>query len=504
MQFAHKTFAAFLFIIAACAPSTHAQQFSALWGEHGEKWSPKSRLPDFSFAGYHSGEDKLPTVKVVANVRDFGAKGDGEKDDTQAFLSAIKATDSGAVMIPEGRYKITQILSIEKPHVVLRGAGPDKTILFFPKSLEDLRAAPTTNPAKRPISEYSWSGGLAWIKGDYQGATIGPIVTQPLRGDRDVELEAPAAGLAVGDRVAIEQRDDEQKTLLTYLYSGDPGDVKKITTPMTVRFVSRVAAIHGTTVTLERPLRYDIRKTWQPVLRRFESTVYESGIEDLAIAFPNTPYTGHFTEVGNNGIAINGALDCWVRNVHLQNCDSGIFCGGLFCTVDGVVIESKRTAKDGTTGHHGITGNTDCIVTNFDINTRFIHDLSVELLTAGAVFKNGKGVDLALDHHKRAPHENLFSNLDLGEGSVTWRSGGDTSLGKHSAARGTFWNLRAIRNQTLPPENFGPDSMNFIGLQTDQKSILEPDGKWFETVAPAQLQPVELHAAQLKRRLESH
>lgn len=48
---------------------------SALWGVAGEAWAPTSRLPDFSYAGYHAGERPIPDVPVAANVRDFGARG---------------------------------------------------------------------------------------------------------------------------------------------------------------------------------------------------------------------------------------------------------------------------------------------------------------------------------------------------------------------------------------------------------------------------------------------
>ncbi|MCX6906896.1 MAG: hypothetical protein NTY01_02510 [Verrucomicrobia bacterium] len=58
---------------------------SDLWGTAGEKWTPQSRLPDFSFAGYHAGEAPIPDVAVKASVKNFGAKGDGVADDTAAF-----------------------------------------------------------------------------------------------------------------------------------------------------------------------------------------------------------------------------------------------------------------------------------------------------------------------------------------------------------------------------------------------------------------------------------
>src|SRR5436190_2158657 len=83
--------------------------YSELWGRAGEKWTPQSRLPDFSFAGHHCGEQPIPDVPVAANVHEFGAKGDGETDDTAAFKAAIAATNAGAILVPAGRYKISDI-----------------------------------------------------------------------------------------------------------------------------------------------------------------------------------------------------------------------------------------------------------------------------------------------------------------------------------------------------------------------------------------------------------
>ena len=117
------------------------QTHSDLWGKDGELWSPESRLPDFSFAGYHCGEDPLPNEKAVTDVCRFGAKGDGKTDCTEAFKKAIEATDKGVILIPAGRYIINDIIWITKPGIVLRGAGPGKTILSM--SVSFLSAPPT-------------------------------------------------------------------------------------------------------------------------------------------------------------------------------------------------------------------------------------------------------------------------------------------------------------------------------------------------------------------------
>jgi hypothetical protein len=294
--------------------------------------------------------------------------------------------------------------------------------------------------------------------------------------------------------------DDNEMTLLDYLYSGDPGDTSKVKQPVQTTFISRVAAVDGSEITLERPIRYDVGAAWSPVLRRFRPTVTEVGIEDLGFHFPNRPYGGHFTEMGWNAIALSDVSDCWVRNVTITNSDSGIFLEAVFCTATGIVMESERETFEENTGHHAISMGTDCLVDDFDIRTRYIHDITVSYLDMGNVIKNGRGTNLSLDHHKKAPYENLFCNLDAGQGTVLWSSGGGASLGHHCGARGTFWGIVSETFQTWPPENFGPDSMNLVGVRTLEQTQRDPDGRWLEAIPPNELTPTDIHAAQLERR----
>ena len=475
---------------------------SDLWGKDGEKWSPESRLPDFSFAGYHCGEDPLPNEKVTTDVLRFGAKGDGRTDSTQAFREAIDETEKGVILIPAGRYIISDIIWITKPGIVLRGAGQGKTIIVCPKTLEDVRPNMGANSGGKPTSGYSWSGGFLWAKGSIKQNKIASISEDCKRGSRELKIEKTTKTLRKGQRITIEMKDDAQKTLLNHIYSGDSGDTAKIS-KQTIRMVNRVVSASGTSVTLERPLRLDIRKSWSPVLKTYEPTVSEVGIEELSIEFPVKPYPGHnFTERGMNGIAMNRVADCWVRNVQISNSDSGIFLDGDFCTADGVVLDSKRSEEKGTTGHHGILLGQDCLVQNFEFKTHFVHDFTLNYAKSGNVVKNGKGINLSLDHHKIGPFENLFCNIDVGKGGEIWLSGGGGSLGKHCGARGTFWCIKSQDNIDWPPLRFGPDSMNIVGVKTSTKSTKDPKGKWFEAIAPEQLQPADLHASQLARRLK--
>jgi len=487
------------------ASSQHARaDTSALWGERGEKWSALSRLPDFSFAGYRSGEAPIPTPPVKASVRDFGAVGDGQADDTAAFKRALEAVQNGALLVPAGRYKITDILTIRKSNIVLRGEGPDKSVLFFPKPLEQIQPKAEATTTGLATSGYSWSGGLIWVQGSATGADLGLLQSPALRGSSSIELAAAAGGkIAVGQRVEIEQEDAGGTSLLKYLYGGQPGEVSKIPNPR-IRFVSRVTAVDGARLSLQRPLPTDVLPSWKARARVFAPSVSQVGVESLGFEFPSVPYRGHFKEDGFNPLAFSGTADCWARHLRIVNADSGPFLHGRFTTVEDIVFEADRPAdKGGSRGHHGFTLGNDDLLKDFDFRTRFIHDISMENGASGNVAEQGKGVDLCFDNHRRYPFANLFTDIDIGAGTRMYSAGGGDALGRHAGAWTTFWNIRARRPQKWPPADYGPDLMNIVGLESKAAPTLEQAGRWFEPIPPAQLQPANLYEAQLARRLNA-
>ena len=498
------TLAALFFLLTlrvAAYGAEHDGPYSALWGRDGERWSATGRLPDFSFAGYHSGEAPLPTPPVRANVRDFGAQGDGVADDTPAFKRALESVQNGAVLVPAGRYRITDILYIRKGGVVLRGEGPDKTTLFFPRPLETIKPNASATTGGQPTSGYSWSGGLIWVEGRQTGAELGRVRARAGRGSHVIQLAAPAA-VSPGQRVEIVQTDPGDHSLLRYLYGGQPGDTSKIEHRQ-VSFVSRVTSADGARLTLERPLGTDVDPAWGARVRLFQPSVTEVGVEGLTFEFPGHKYRGHFHEDGFNPLTFIGTADCWARNLRIVNADSGPFLHGVFTTVDGIVYEANRPPDaGGETGHHGITLGTDNLLRHFDFRTKFIHDISVEE-SDGSVAMQGRGLDLCFDNHKRAPFANLYTDIDIGAGTQLYRCGGGGDLGRNAGAWTTLWNIRARRPQHWPPADFGPDLMNLVGLESTDAPTLNPEGRWFEPIPPTALQPQNLYEAQLARRLAS-
>jgi hypothetical protein len=122
-------------------------QYSELWGRNGEKWNPEGRLPDMTQVGYMKGEKPIPDWPIGVNVvTDHGAAGDGIQDDTQAIRDAIEACPpEHAVYLPNGTYKITGLITLNKNYIVIRGEDRDRTILKFPKGLRDAVGDPKIN-----------------------------------------------------------------------------------------------------------------------------------------------------------------------------------------------------------------------------------------------------------------------------------------------------------------------------------------------------------------------
>jgi pectate lyase-like protein len=479
---------------------------SVLWGQNGELWTPQSRLPDFSFAGYHSGNDPIPDVPVKANVKSFGAVGDGETDDSQAFLNAVASVSNGAVFMPAGRYKIGQVVKINNSNIVLRGAGQGSTVLYFPKSLLEILGRSTSLFGHNGY--WCWAGGLIWCgPGQDDGVKLASVVAPALRGDQTLTLSS-TAGIAAGTTVRLVEH-EKNGSLGRYLHAGyaDAGTcVMDATGGKFIDFASNVKSVSGSTITLERPLRADVRLDWQPEVFSYLPTLQEIGIENLTIEFPKSQYGGHvFQEPGYNGIYLDAVSNSWVRNVTIIDADSGIvtapsakpFAIGRFCTLEGIRLEVHWRNK-ALSGHHGIALESphDYLVSNFTVDTQFVHDLTVDTFANGNVFSEGKGIDVNFDHHRAVPFENLFTNIDVGSGSRLWKNGGSECAGPNSGARETLWRIQATSPQSYP--NY--PQLNIVGMTAWPAS--KSDLTWIEPIPPPSLVPVNIHLAQLSRRLK--
>lgn len=467
---------------------------SALWGEKGEAWRPDGRLPDFSYAGYGMSEVPLPVPPVVADVREFGAVGDGIADDTDAFEGALEAADHGAVLVPAGRYKITRPLGIHKSNLVLRGAGRDETVLYFPLALFDVLG----EGREGGPWGWSWGGSFLRVEGEFEeGPPLARVTAGARRGQRRIEVSSTGK-ISPGQWVRVTQEENDG-SLSDHLHAGCTfrGDCTIAEAGFrSMDWVVRVERVEGRTLDLGRPLRLDLRPEWSPKIYPFLPSVEEVGIEYLTVEFADSPKLTHHKDRGYNAIEMVRVFNGWVRGVRVVNFDNAIhFTDSRYMTGRDLLLEGRG-------GHYGLSmgASQDSLMTRFVLRNSSFHDLSVANLANGCVFSRGRGPHINFDHHRGAPYENLFSKIDVG---VAWKRNrlfecSDTPSGHFTAARETFWNIRP-----MVKKNFVPlwPQINIIGPVRQMRSVrqeLDPFKPWIESI---RVRPGDLHAAQLSKRL---
>jgi Domain of unknown function (DUF4955) len=148
------------------------------------------------------------------------------------------------------------------------------------------------------------------------------------------------------------------------------------------------------------------------------------------------------------------------------------------------------------------------VFSEFRIETQFVHELSVEAFANGNVFMRGAGEAMALDHHRNAPYENLFTDLDVGSPDRLWNSGGDAAGGPHAGVRETLWNVRHRGHPAPLPgalhfdksNDLGWPQLNLIGV-AGYAPTTEQDNVW---VDPAPGASQNLYEAQTRARIGRH
>jgi hypothetical protein len=462
-----------------CVPSKH-------YGRTGELWKPDGRIVDAAYAGYHTGLDPIPDVAgPMKRVTDFGAKPDDEGDDTAAFTAAVAGTE-GVLLVPAGRYVLTKQVFITKSNFVLRGEGVGKSILYFPRPLSEVGVGSTS---------WSFNGGFITVNGADNGPVIGTITANAPRGARELQVSA-TTGVKVGDWVRIIQT-DKAGSLFRALYGGmHSGNVSEDGGTEVFRFYSKVTAVAASSVTLERSLPLQVDTGWTPQLKAVMPTVREVGVEHLTLEMAAVKYPGHFNERGYNGIYYVGAHDSWVRDVQIVNGELGIsIYRSYFVTVTDVVLDSN--VDQPTIGHHGLSSarGSDIWFTRFELRKKYIHDLTVDGYALATVWSKGKGVDMNMDHHGRAPYGTLWTDLDLGRGSRAFDNGGAGNRLPPTASYTTVWNLRGTGPIELPPGDYGPN-MNHVASGKGGA----PAHWSVEDIPAAKLCQPDLHEAMLARR----
>ncbi len=342
-------------------------------------------LHDFSYAGYRNGEVALPGTPPGStyNVLDYGADSTGATDSNAAIQAAIQAAGSaggGIVYLPAGLYRCDDLLTVNASGVVIRGAGPDLTRVYFTRS---------TNMGGRASLTFSTSVGTG---------TEYPLVEQGENRSFTVKV-SDAAGLAPGDDVSVgwvitdEFVDEHNMTGTWYSFNGQ-------WKPFFRRQVTAVnTAVSPHEVTLDVPLRYPALMRDQASLRKESGYLSECGIEHLALSNAIDPSAAwSFTRV--HVLALRNAKDCWVRDVH--SFESPVVAGtGYHLQGGGIyILASKRiTVADCRMEQAQNRGSGGC---------GYLYEISKsgEILTRDSVGIRGR--------------HNFIQNWDFGTSGCVW------------------------------------------------------------------------------------
>ncbi|KAF8061409.1 hypothetical protein HT031_004500 [Scenedesmus sp. PABB004] len=469
--------------VKACPAAANAtREPIGMWGCAGEAWRAGGPLSDWSFAGYGAGLEAIPDAPVAVDVRrDFEAAGDGVTDDTAAVLAALKATQAGGgvIFFPPGRYLLHNQLNISS-NQVLRGAGRDATTLLFNTSLQQLYGWGPRWRAGQEASPYTWSGALISTQREkrmFNPSTLelGKVTRPAARGDRRLYVgnftgsaRAAAAAFKAGQWVSLGMFETPEADMAR-AFCNNRTDVGDRLGPdfgnrQMFSHMSRVTAVGPDWIELERPLHVDVALAFKPTLyRSFNFKVTGVGVEDLTVEFPWTPYLGHHEEPGYNAIEFEAATNSWVRRVRIINADSGIkLYSSIFNTVSDIEVGTSPKPRRGgrwygrdevmqdtdKDGHMAIALHWACfdnLVERFNITPIFYHELLVAGYSAHNVFSNGTGTDVCLDHHGGAPHNNLWTDIDLGSGQAAMRWSGAPQHFPFAGSNNVFWNVWASK-----------------------------------------------------------
>jgi len=451
-----------------------------------QKVAQKNYLPDFSFAGYHNGEMNLPDNEgKIIYAENHGVIPDDGLDDSKALIhivDSLRTVDEKVILqLPRGRIILSSILYIERSNFVLRGygSGVNGTEIYFPRPLmyvpktetlaelreylvvHDKRQREKENNIDLPFSEYAWSGGFIWtqVPGERVKSYMGKYdrkqnvlaeVTDGERGEHRLTV-GNTSKLNVGDVVELQlfNKEGENGSIIKDLYKG--ADVKvgshhwKFPTLPIVRQQVEIVAKTNNSVTIKSPLTIAIDPAYQARIVEWKH-LKEVGIENFKISFPKTPVVAHHVEPGNNGICLTRLFDSWVKDIVIDNADSGI----LTEEIANVTIQDITTQGENLAHYTvALAGVHNVLVRNLKVFNEARHPLSFNTFSTKNVYSNCKVFKSPiLDQHSGANHQNLFDNIEvyvqpnennqyglfMGGGAGYWKP----SHGAYS----TFWNLQ--------------------------------------------------------------
>ena len=389
-------------------------------------------LHDFSYAGYHRGEQPIPRVRnniVDITKTPYLVDNTGKKDATASIQQALDDAGQrggGVVYLPAGSYKIdvsaakANALKINYSNVVLRGAGTGKTFIFNDNA----------NVREVAIIQAQPLSGGDWLR----PASNAVSITEDLLLPAQTIPVSSAQDFQVGDWVVL--RSDVTKEFITE----HDMDMLWETSLVGTIFYRYITAINkkANIIQVDAPTKYFLKKRDHARVYKVKPCLSEVGIEHFSIAnrqsvLPglgylefNTKGTAAYEVHGSNMIMINSAVNCWIKDISTyrpeENKDdihlvsSGILLqNSRFVTVDSCRFQRTQYFGEGGNGYMYILASNDCLIKDsFAAHARHNYDFKSMRSNGNVVLRcRGENSTLASDFHMHLSMSNLFDNTTL-------------------------------------------------------------------------------------------
>ncbi|UOQ98703.1 glycoside hydrolase family 55 protein [Hymenobacter sp. 5317J-9] len=422
-------------LLFAAGPVFSQQWRSSLYPQN---WKPGMQdsegrfLHDFSYAGYHRGEQAIPDInKNVVDVTKapYAVDNTGKADATAAIQQALNDVGQrggGVVYLPAGKYKLdvsaakANPLRISYSNVVLRGAGAGKTFIFNDNS----------NVRNVSIIQAKPTAGGNWLSPEGKAVSITadlllPTQTIPVSSVQD---------FMAGDWVVL--RTDVTKEFITE-HNMDSLWATSLTGTMFYRYITAVDK-QANTIQIDAPTRYFLKKRDHARVYKVRPVLSEVGIEGFSIANRQSTLPGlgglDFNVKGTAAyevhsahlLMINSAINCWIRNISTyrpeENKDdihlvsSGILLqNSRFVTVDACSFQKTQYLGEGGNGYMYTLASNDCLIRNcFAGYARHNYDFKSMRSNGNVILRcRGENSTLASDFHMHLSMSNLFDNTTL-------------------------------------------------------------------------------------------
>lgn len=542
-----------LFAALSATTSLHAQTTTPAWQKFVNN-ADDNVLLDFSYAGYHHGTE-LPVderdVNVLAkklgykvyNVCDYGAIPDDGKSDRKALEDIINKIGRGKpnakaiIYFPEGEYilhskddnttnaetgKVTSnTLNLVMGHVIIKGAGRDKTFL----TMEDpmLPTDPKVMYSSPKMISIRHNGG----KDNLQ---LAKVTGSAKKGDMSIEVD-DVSQLKVGDWVKLTLLNNDKKVIEEELkpYKLQSSMTTLINKGVHVVDRHQIKAIDGKRVIFEEPIMHAVNPAYGWDIKTY-AHYEEVGVEDLTFKGKAKNNFHHHAGWQDDGaykpLDFMRQVNSWVRRVDyvsisecmtFSECANCLFLDSEISGNRGHSSVRMQYSARGFIGkvwdHSNGYLNDDKNFTEYKENLGQYHACGISKQSIGnVIWQCHWGDDSCFESHATQPRASLF-DLCCG-GFMQFRMGGDKKELPNHMDDLTMWNFNCLATnpndpvpfnwwiynestgwyKTLPPTFVGFHGKN-VNFKEDEMKLNENQGK--------EVLPGSLYEAQLSRRLGS-